>query len=182
MSDQDRPPAQGSPPSEVAGTDRWLNAEKETITVGKTKVSIRAVSIGKSTLRTRTKGTQVEAGENRLIVRVNVINQDVNNAINYESWQPGPRAPANGKPAVSLKDDRGNTYKLMNDDTPEMATERLGSRRIPPGESVLDVILFETPADGFEKLYLELSIHNLNPSVKEDKTIRFMIPRSMVNK
>jgi hypothetical protein len=131
-------------------------------------VSVEKAALDKFLATTRS-GVTVPSKSVYLILALRIKNISETKKLRYRSWG-GLDAPA-----AVLKDSFGNTYARFPS-TRELAVKgHLASARIDPGESVVDVLVFERPIDRADAVFLTLPMTAFEGEAEGE--IIFRIPR-----
>jgi hypothetical protein len=82
-----------------------------------------------------------------------------------------------GKPLARLRDDQNTEYPPLDAKEVGEVKGRVSSGSVPPGESLLDVLVFKPPSGKFRYLRLDLS----GEAVGQDVDFRLRIPKDRID-
>lgn len=142
---------------------------------GETQVQVRAVRVGKVSTRDRFDGGKGESREVLLAIELEISNLSATKKLEYHTW--GGTAMSFGT-RTALRDNFGNTYKLVNFGFGTLVAGAVESESIYPGKSASDVLVFEEPVGQVEFLDLELPASQFDG----EGTLRIRIPASMIER
>jgi hypothetical protein len=127
----------------------------------------RAV-IGQTPLKDAISGRPGQSADRLLIISIGVANHSDTKKLNYRSWHP---EVVTGGDVAILRDEFGNTYKGLRFGVGVEPIGRVKSASVYPGQSIVDVLVFELPIDKAKQLDLELPGENIGVS----EVIRFRL-------
>jgi hypothetical protein len=139
----------------------------ETSVVGPVGVTLRGVKLGPVALE-QIGGGRTESDRPQLAARIQVSNRSHTKKVDYQRWENTFRSFA------SLRDDRGNNYKVIDFGFGLKVVGAAREDSIHPGGSVDDVLVFEAPIDIARFLVLELDAERVGETGK----FLFKIPSS----
>lgn len=140
---------------------------------GDIQVTVSGARVGKANVKSALGGEPFEEDAVRLLVSIKVENLSTTKKITYSGWGGDSIGV---KP--ELKDNHGNTYRLVSYNISRTLVGQVAFRELYPGKSVDDLIAFEPPVDAADVLLLEL------PGVHVDtlERFRFQIPKTLWSK
>jgi hypothetical protein len=162
IADVNKPVAMKPEPSDGA----WLSPDKPAVIDG-IKVELLGGKIGKVKLLDFQLKPTDESKDTVAQVRIRVTNNKQNYRLQYDGWT--------GFGDAKLTDEHKNIYQT-SPITDFVGRTTIYQRRIDPGQSVEDVILFDEPLPGAKTFRLELDGEVLQKG--NDKRIYYKVPRS----
>jgi hypothetical protein len=151
------------------------NSATNAVRIGDIEVEIKRLRVASIALQDMF-GKQVESKNELLAITVAVTSFSAGKKLDYRTWR-GARFGLEDS-VSKLTDDNGNDYKRINFSSGTTVMGAVETESIYPGEGLTDVIVFEKPVDAAKWLHLALPAEN----IKNDGTIRFEIPDTMIEK
>lgn len=171
------PPPVVAQPEKAAADDapvEWVAAPAPA-RIGAISASVTSARI--STIQLKALGSDpFESSERYLILTVEVTNESANKKASYRSW--GERSLITfGDDSVKLADNFGNNYNLIGAGFTSQIVGRVAFESLYPGKGTSDVLVFEVPVDGVNRLDLTLPASH----VGESGVYRFRIGAAQIS-
>ena len=154
----------------------WVDASKESASVGSVRVSVVSAKTGIVTLVSTISDNEYETNDSLLSIRVTIENLGQQKKLEYGGWACDVESSDEG--CAKLIDDAGNKYHCVRYGTAKRVKDAFTYGSIYPHTPVQDTLNFQVPVHGIKFLRLTLP----GSVVKEDNDFHFQIPIGMVKK
>jgi hypothetical protein len=151
-----------------AGEPTWVDASHDALIHGDVRLRVSFATVGAAPLESAA-GKQPPR-DRCLVIGLRITNAGISRKITLNGWSNGVQE----RPV--LRDEQGRAYAEKAFDPGWVVKGRLKTTSISPGKTVDDVLVFEPPPAGVERLRLELPGRPLGV----EGVLRMEIPKQMI--